>query len=60
MLSGEHKGEKYYIWKDGDNFKGSKENPDNRVTNANLVSTFKSSAGFKSIADVEEYVNKYF
>ena len=60
ISSGEHKGKKYFIWKDGEDFKGSPEDPDGRVTNANMVSKFKSSAGFKSFADVEEYIKKYF
>lgn len=53
-------GETYHIWKEGGDYKGSFEDPKNRITDANKINKFSSSQGFDSIDDVVEYVEKYF
>ena len=53
-------GEPYYIWQHFDDFKGSRENPDQYVTNARAVLDFKRANGFNSIQDVIDYIKQYF
>lgn len=53
-------GEPYYIWQHFDDFKGSREHPDQFITNARAVLDFKRANGFNSIQDVIDYINRYF
>ena len=53
-------GEPYYIWESFNGFKGSKENPDQRITNARAVLDFKRGNGFETLQDVIDYINMYF
>lgn len=54
----EIKGEVRYLWKEGDDYKVSPEDPRNN-SNAALGATFKRSNGFESVDDVYAYIDKY-
>lgn len=53
-------GEPYYIWESFNGFKGSKENPNQFITNARAILDFNRNNGFNSIQDVIDYINQYF
>lgn len=53
-------GEPYYIWESLNGFKGSKENPNQFITDARAVLDFSRSHGFETLQDVINYINTYF